>query len=111
MSNSRFKRKLIEIKKESLIVCDNTNCDFKIPYSDEGERESYKYINVPCPKYGDNLLTEADYIQHEKVIKAVNFLNKWFSWITFFYSQKRWAKRKSTMVHVHDGINIKKPNK
>lgn len=103
---SRFKRKLIEVKKDYVIVCDNTKCDFKIPYSEEEEKESHKYINVACPKCGENLLTEKDYLQHEKVMAVVKWLNKWFSWITFFYSEKRWAKRKSAYMHVHEGIKV-----
>ncbi len=103
-----MKRKLIEKSQESLIVCDNIpDCDFAIPYSKEEEYDTKKYINQPCPKCGENLLTEDDYLQHEKINRAVDFLNKWFSWITIFYSKKSWDKRNTISVHVHDGVKIK----
>ena len=97
-------RKLIEKHQESLVVCDNPECDYKYPYSEEEEKRLVSYINVPCPKCGENLLTLEDYIMHEKMMKTVNFLNKWFSWLTIFYSK---SKEKTISVHVHDGIKIK----
>ena len=41
------------------IKCDNTKCDYEdmsIKYSDYEA-----WLNKPCPKCGDNLLTEKDY--------------------------------------------------
>ena len=100
-------RKLIETRRESLIICDNPRCDFTIPFSEEEEEFTAIYINKPCPKCGENLLTEQDYIQDEKIKKAIRWINKWFSWVTVFYSKKTWDKRQSVSVHVHDGIKIK----
>lgn len=102
-------RLLIEKSQNSLITCDNTKCNYTIPYSQEEEHNTYKYINKPCPLCGENLLTEQDYLQHQKVVKLVNWLNRWFSWTTYFYSKKSWDKnRKEISVHVHDGVKIKK---
>lgn len=100
-------RKLIETVRKSLIVCDNPKCDYEIPYSEEEEKVIHKYINMPCPKCGENLLTEQDYLQDEKIMRSIRWLNKWFSWITFFYSKKSWSKRQTVSVHVHDGVKIK----
>jgi hypothetical protein len=47
-----------------------------------------------------------DYLQHQNLMKVVNFMNRWFSWITIFYSKKAWAKRQSVSVHVHDGVKV-----
>ncbi len=99
-------RKLIEKEQESSIVCDNPKCDFTIPYSDEEEKRVYTYINMPCPKCGQNLLTQEDYIQHEKIIRIVKWINKWFSWLTIFHS-KGVDKETKISVHVHDGVKIK----
>lgn len=93
-------RKLIEKTEGSLVVCDNPKCDYTIPYSTENN-ELIKWINVPCPKCGENLLTVDDYLVHEKLIKMVDWINKWFSWLTLFH---RKTKIQSVKVHFHDGI-------
>lgn len=96
-------RKIIETK-ECLIICDNKNCDFTIP----NKEIDMKYlINMPCPKCGENLLTLEDYIQHLKLIKGVNWINKWFSWLTIFLPKKR----STISVHCHDGFHIKEKDK
>jgi hypothetical protein len=98
-------RRLIEKTRESRIVCDNTQCDYELPYLDE--KQIVKYINMPCPKCEENLLTEEDFLQHEKLMSLINWINKWFSWITFFYSKNSWSKRKTFSVCVYDGVKIK----
>ncbi|MFA9219865.1 MAG: hypothetical protein ACEQSL_01620 [Sediminibacterium sp.] len=100
-------RKLIEKSQDSLITCDNPKCDFTIPYSEDMEAYTIIYLNQPCPKCGENLLTEQDYIQHERILKVVNWLNRWFSWTTYLVPKKVWDKRQTVSVHVHDGIKIK----
>jgi hypothetical protein len=104
--------KLIEHSQESLITCDNKACDYTIPYNKGEETDTIKYINMPCPKCGENLLTREDYLQHKKIIGVVNFINKWFSWITIFYSKETLNKRKSTFsVHVHNGVKVEEVKK
>lgn len=101
-----MKRQLIEIKQEHLLICDNPKCDYKLvnetgdPYID-----SSAYINAPCPKCGENLLTEKDYTQYKRVMKVVKFLNKYFSWLTIFSKNK---KDETVSVHVQEGIHIEK---
>ena len=94
-------RKLIEKRQESSVICDNKECDFKVPYTDDDNL--LKYINVPCPKCGQNLLTVEDYIVHEKMIRSINFINRWFSWLTIFMSKKSIDNRNDNSVHYHDG--------
>lgn len=98
-------RKLIEMHQEYLIVCDNKACDYKVqnPTGDPNE-ESVMYLNKPCPKCGDNLFTEEDYMNKKKVLKRVNRINKWLSWITIF-SPKR-GKEKVVSVKCHNGIHV-----
>lgn len=58
---------------ESGLVCDNKLCDYK---DTSISVENYKdWINKPCPKCGENLLTEEDYINSQKVILAVDLIN------------------------------------
>lgn len=100
-------RKLIETARKSLIVCDNHICNYEVAYTPEIENTFSQYINKPCPVCGENLLTEQDYLQDEKIMRSVQCINKWFSWITFFYSKKSWSNRQTLSVHVHDGVKIK----
>lgn len=98
-------RKLIEMSQEYLIVCDNKECDYKIenttkdPYVD-----TISYINAPCPKCGENLLTVEDYLSVRKMTRIVNWVNKWFSWTTIFTSKK--SEIQEVTVHCHKGIKI-----
>lgn len=103
-----MKRKLIELKQEHLIVCDNKNYDYKVinPTGDPN-MDAIEYLNKPCPDCGENLLTEDDYIQNLHMIKIINWMNKYFSWIMFFVPKSK--KISSTFVHLHNGeMNITK---
>ena len=98
-----MKRKLIEIlPQEHLIVCDY--CEFKIPNKTGDPNEDISmYINVGCPLCGENLLTENDYNGALKTMKAIEWLNKWFSWIAYFYPN---TNKTNASVHYHNGIKI-----
>ena len=99
-------RKLIEKQQNSLVTCDNPKCDYTVACTDDTEKSLVLFIDKPCPKCGENLLTKEDYLQYQNLIKFVNFMNRWFSWITIFYSKEAWAKRQSISVHVHDGVKV-----
>ena len=100
-------RKLIEVSQQNNVVCDNPNCDYVVENISDNPNEDCKiYLNVPCPKCGQNLLTEQDYIQWIALHKYVRFVNKWFSWISIFIKD---SKEKSQMeVHVHNGVKCTK---
>lgn len=103
-------RKLIEIEQEILIQCDNVLCDFTVPNETKNPfADTSKFVNMPCPKCGENLLTEKDQKDAMKFLHLVAFLNKWFSWITIFGFRKK--PESVTSVHIHNGINIKKDEK
>ncbi|WP_422661678.1 hypothetical protein ACK8P5_26510 (plasmid) [Paenibacillus sp. EC2-1] len=55
------------------IKCDNASCD----YNDESVKveDYYTWLNKPCPKCGDNLLTEADYKGVQALIAFTSKLN------------------------------------
>ena len=56
------------------IVCDNPTCDYE---DNTVLVEDYKnWINKPCPKCGENLLTEQDLIDHNFFIQVTNLLNE-----------------------------------
>lgn len=100
-----MKNLLIEVNQEDLVVCDNPKCDFHVPCTEENKHELSYYVNIPCPKCGENLLTEQDYLQAVKLEKVIDLLNKYFSWLNYIFF---WQKKTTTNVHVHNGINIKK---
>lgn len=81
-------RQLIEKSQVNQIVCDNPKCDYEIPWTEEGSKNIIRYIGKPCPKCGENLLTIEDYLQHERLIKVIDWMNKWLSWTTLFCSKK-----------------------
>lgn len=100
-------RKLIKIKQKYFIMCDNKNCDFKILNKNEIIDPYYikKYLNADCPKCGENLLTEKDYLDSVKLLNLINWINKWFSWLTIFIKNER---KTTFRVHIHNGINLTK---
>jgi len=93
-------RKIIEQRQDSLVVCDNENCDYEVPYNND--TNLIEYINKSCPKCGENLLTIEDYIAHERLLRTIRFINKWFSWLTVF-NKKGTKYGKEVSIHYHDG--------
>ena len=97
-------RKLIELNQEYLIECDF--CDYKIKnhalevLPNAGE----EYINKLCPKCGNNLLTQEDFNLSKNLLRVVFFINKWFSWITFFLPKN---KKQTGSIKIHNGIETK----
>jgi ssDNA-binding Zn-finger/Zn-ribbon topoisomerase 1 len=63
------------------IKCDNPDCNYEevIKYkngnTNEVIEEYKKWINKPCPKCGQNLLTLKDYIVLKMIILCVDILN------------------------------------
>ena len=55
------------------IKCDNTLCDYR---DDSVSVESYpQWINKPCPKCGENLLTEEDFRNAEMLLSIGHLIN------------------------------------
>lgn len=99
-----MKRQLIKTTQEDLIVCDNPDCNFKIlNVNKDVNADLSSYLNVACPKCGENLLTERDYKTYLALIKCINFINKWFSWVLIF---KRNSKMTKVSVHTHNGVTM-----
>jgi hypothetical protein len=99
-------KKLIEKQDLGLIVCDNPNCNFKFDLN-KSTIKLEEFINRPCPNCGQNLLTQKDYDTIKKLNAIINFINKWFSWITIFIPKKKLTKTHSVTVRIHNGIRIK----
>lgn len=69
-------RKLITGTQENLIVCDNESCDYKIENETKDPNvDISSFINKPCPKCGENLLTEEAYATHMNLLNFVKAIN------------------------------------
>ncbi len=53
-------RKLIERQQTSMVTCDNPDCNYTEPYTDETDLAVF--IDKPCPICGEQLLTAEDYL-------------------------------------------------
>ena len=96
--------KLIEVRQENLIVCDNEECDYVVPINSRlAQNGSEWFINTGCPKCNQNLLTQKDHDDGKRLVAVIEWVNKWFSWITFFTQNN---KAYSTKIKVHNGIKI-----
>lgn len=56
------------------IKCDNPNCDFSD--MDVKVEEYSEWVNKPCPKCGENLLTEVDFRNTQFLLEIVKVANK-----------------------------------
>ena len=56
------------------IKCDNPKCDF-VDMTVEYKDYKRKWLNKPCPKCGDNLLTKADMKTCKKIVRFAKFVN------------------------------------
>ena len=63
----------IELTNNGGLKCDNPSCDWEdttIKMEDYGE-----WVNKPCPKCGENVLSEGDYTMTQALHSAVDFIN------------------------------------
>jgi hypothetical protein len=102
-------KQLIEILDNGGIVCDNPNCDFQdLSVTPENTHE---WLNRPCPKCYENLLTQSDLDDFNRVMAAVTSINtlsvEELSLLSGV-SVEDMQKDGSTMAHVktHNGIKI-----
>lgn len=102
--------KLITKLDKMQIICDNPECDFT---EEIASKDIIKFRNKPCPICEQNLLTDKDLYTYIKMIEYVDFINKWFSWLTIFWSKKKIEQRRNVAsVHYHEGkVTIKSENK
>jgi uncharacterized paraquat-inducible protein A len=98
------------------IVCDNPKCDYED--MTVSHKDLDQWLNKPCPKCGENLLTEEDFKDHAKLMATVNLLNsmseeqleefgKLLDIDMKIDENASSEKRKTVQFHVHNGINVK----
>lgn len=100
-------RKLIEMRQEDLIVCDNPNCSYKVKNETKDPNVSvHDWLDVPCPNCGQPLLTLDDYLRALHILRIINWVNRWFSWMTIFIPKNK--KFTHVMIKTHKKIIIEK---
>ena len=68
------KQKNIEIiSSNEGLQCDNTECDWTSGAIKE--EDMVNWIDKPCPKCGQNVLTQNDFNLHDKLMKSIDFIN------------------------------------
>lgn len=95
---------LIEIKGSGL-TCDNKNCDYvdKTVLSTDNLEP---FINKPCPKCGENLLTLEDYQLNAKVLELINSINQNYSDRDNSSNTKELDKYINASISCHENIKI-----
>ena len=102
-----MKKQLIEVHQENEIVCDNPKCDYTVPNTTGNPYiDSIQYVNKPCPKCGENLLTIEDYTTYNKTMKIIKWVNKYFSWLCYILP----TPKKTSTVKIHNGVTIHNPS-
>jgi len=86
---AQFAEKFFKIKG---IKCDNPRCYYR---NEDVKFEDYdRWLEVPCPKCGQPLLTLEDYLKCKKMIDLLNkiedsFIMKIIARILLFFSRKK----------------------
>lgn len=69
------------------IKCDNPSCDYK---DETAKLEDYQlWLNKPCPKCGQNLLTEKDFEAVKNLINLVKIINWIMKPFMFLFTKKK----------------------
>ena len=59
----------MDIVQADFVVCDNPSCDYKVENPGGDPRADLSdWVDKPCPKCGENLLTQEDYELHNKMM-------------------------------------------
>lgn len=83
--------------------CDNAACGHILP---EALPWCPELIGYACPKCGQSMLTESDYLRQEKLLRWIDTVNRWFGWMGHEYpSAKRY--RSVSMRVTPTGLDIK----
>lgn len=59
-------------------------------------------LGYPCPKCCANMLTEKDYHNTDKLLAAVEWINKWFGWLGPEHSELNKTNTQEISVRLHD---------
>lgn len=97
-----MKKKLFDIKQENLVECDNPKCDYVIVNETKEMVDIDQYLNKPCPKCGENLLTEKDLKDYKSLKRALDWSNKWLGWLGYIFP----TDRKKGEIKVHNGVDL-----
>ena len=98
-------RKIIEKYPDTIrIVCDKVGCGYEVPKEVIDKYPLVSFIGIQCPDCKEVLLTKDDYNRWMVMDAYINFVNRYFSWLTFF--MKKNIKGQFVEAHVHKGIKF-----
>jgi len=63
----------IEVLREGGLKCDNSKCDYINEKVDFNNYENW--VDKPCPKCGENLLTEEDFLRATALRETIKIIN------------------------------------
>lgn len=87
---------------ETGLKCDNINCDWA--RTDIRQKDHKQWIDVPCPKCGENVLTKKDY-RNFQIFKCVMILFVLpINWIYKLIIPKKHQKLVNVTVDMHDKV-------
>lgn len=99
-------------RTESGLKCDNPKCDWNdMTITDE---QMPDYINASCPKCGENILTQQDYSDYQKVLKVLEIfgglsqdeIDNLYENLGFGATEYNEEKMYKMTLNVHNGINL-----
>lgn len=110
-----MKGKIIIVKQNTIVECDNEKCGYTIPNPNEDlspatPEQLGKLLNKPCPMCGENLLTNEDCNDFLSFLRTVRRVNRWLGWLSYLFGTNE-MDFESGEVKVHKGIYIKRDEK
>ncbi len=91
------------------IKCDNKQCDFRD--DSVGIKEYKEWLEKPCPKCGQVLLTKKDYYKVMTLLDIIKFFNKSFSKTNKSKLKDNTSVKVTLEFNGTDDINIKEVEK
>lgn len=99
--NMKEKYQAIETLGSGL-VCDSETCEYSYDVKID-IKDLHNYVDAPCPKCGENLLTEEDYVHHKYLHKMIRLVNILFWPYMFLRGGKKEDEISYMRYHHHDG--------
>lgn len=67
-----------DMERFGKLHCDAPQCGYDLP---EPLPFTEELIGFRCPMCGSDMMTEIDYRNAARVLKIINWINKWFGWM------------------------------
>jgi len=103
----------MRMKKEYPIIqatlrgmnCDNPECDWIDPTVEQ--KDYYKYIDMPCPCCGENLMTKECYEQSIGTINTLEKINKFLNILLPERYKEKLVESKENKIYLRGNVDEK----